>query len=554
MTEIIELRPNKSLINSSFEKYQFFNEVISIISENRLRNHIYRLEPNHNQESWLEARLFAFHNHLFNNVYDMSCWFIDETLAVWRLDEDGSLDQVYKLHTDTRSSEITYNPSIGFTSNNIVVISDGGGNLHILIGYTEENRKVFPVAPEKPGIIMNVQYIEKSSKIILTICAIATDNNQKKYTQLILLSYSLYVENEITKVYNIDKQLLKVQGTVDYVYVEENGNYLHSICQDNISFENKNLQQTETEIEKPSVSLQIKIPKYYWSQDEESLTVWIKVPKQHSNKRPKITIKSLELSVTIDNEILIQGECPHRLEENMATWRHKEDTLQIDLSKYENGLMWNELIKGDTGGECLPNEALAAEIHARLAHLCTDQQNNSVGGDQPCVGFNAEQLEECDLEGKDKFLQRINFLTQATTHLARLGSNNHVLFTYKRKYGQTVCLRYDHDACIWEMDNGNDNTQWNLQHVHSFPGFGYVEASKSNKKFCVSPIDGSYIAIVKHTRHVFLYERPDVEAKSAKQRIIDLDCQASPIMGVVATNKYLIVLSKDKLYRLQIRM
>jgi len=61
------------------------------------------------------------------------------------------------------------------------------------------------------------------------------------------------------------------------------------------------------------------------------------------------------------------------------------------------------------------------------------------------------------------------------------------------------------------------------------------------------------MAIVEHTRHVFLYERPDVGAKSAKQRIVDLDYQASPIMGVVATNKYLIVLSKDKLYRLQIR-
>jgi len=124
----------------------------------------------------------------------------------------------------------------------------------------------------------------------------------------------------------------------------------------------------------------------------------------------------------------------------------------------------------------------------RLAHLCTDQQNNSAGMDQPCVGFNAEQLEECDLEGKDNFLQRINLFTRATTHLARLGCNNHVLFTYKRKHGQMVCLRYDHDACVWEMGNGDNDIQWNLQHVHSFPGFGYVEASKTNKKFCVSPI------------------------------------------------------------------
>ncbi|XP_025990887.1 nudC domain-containing protein 1 isoform X2 [Solenopsis invicta] len=485
MTEIIELRPNKSLINSSFEKYQFSNEIVPVISENKLCNHVYRLEPNHNQESWLEARLFAFHNHLFNNVYDMSCWFIDETSAIWRLDKDGSLDQVYKLHTKKCPSNVIYNPSVGFTSNNIVAISDGGESLHILIGYTRENRKVFPMTLEEPGIIMNVQYVEESSRIILTMCAIAADDNQKKYTRLTLLSFNLCIENEITEVHNIDKQILKVQGTVDYAYVEETGNYLHSICQDNIRFENENAQESVTE--QPSVSSQITIPKYYWSQDEDSLTVWIKVPKQHGNKQPKINVKSLELSVTIDNEILIQGQCQHRLEENMATWRHKEGTLQIDLSKYENGLMWSELIKGDTGGECLPNEALASEIHTRLAHLCTDQQNNSVGGDQPCVGFNAEQLEECDLEGKDNFLQRINLLTRATTHLARLGSNNHVLFTYKR-CGQIVCLRYDHDACIWEIGNGNDDTQWNLKHVHSFPGFGYVEASKTNKKFCVSPI------------------------------------------------------------------
>jgi len=41
MTEIIELRPNKNLINSSFEKYQFSNEVIPIISENKLRHRKY---------------------------------------------------------------------------------------------------------------------------------------------------------------------------------------------------------------------------------------------------------------------------------------------------------------------------------------------------------------------------------------------------------------------------------------------------------------------------------------------------------------------------------
>lgn len=325
------------------------------------------MEPNQNQESWLEARLFAFHNHLFRNAYDTSCWFIDEDWAVWRLDKDGSLTLMHTVHTaDADLSRITYNPSVGFTSDKISAVSDGGEKLEILVGDTEQDMRVFSLGPVEPGVVMNVQRVQEGTRIIVTMCNIA-DNNQKKYTQLTLLSYVLrYVENEVTDISYVDKQILKVQGTVDYVCVEENGNYLHSICQDNIGFEEAaDTQECENKAEQSCVDSQIRIPKYYWSQNEDSLTVWVKVPKQHGDKRPKINVRPLELSVTIDNEVLIQGECQHRLEENMATWRHKGDTVQIDLSKSESGLMWNELIKGDTGGECLSNETLAAEIHER---------------------------------------------------------------------------------------------------------------------------------------------------------------------------------------------
>lgn len=314
----------------------------------------------------LEARLFAFHNHLFNNAYDTSCWFVDEDWNVWRLDKSGSLDQIHTLHTaDADLSKIKYNPSIGFTTNKIVVICDGDEKLEILIGDTGQNIKVLALDPVESGVIMNVQYIEESSKIIVTICAIV-DNGEKKYTQLSLLSYSLqYLENEINNIFYTDKQILKVQGSVDYVYLEKSGDYLHSICQDSIGFEKENIQESGNNLKNTNDDSQIRVPKYYWSQDEDSLTVWIKIPKQHSNKQPKINIKALELSVIIDNDVLIQGECQHRLDEDTATWKQQEDTLQIELSKYENGLMWNELIQGDTGGECLPNTALAAEIHTR---------------------------------------------------------------------------------------------------------------------------------------------------------------------------------------------
>lgn len=64
--------------------------------------------------------------------------------------------------------------------------------------------------------------------------------------------------------------------------------------------------------------------------------------------------------------------------------------------------------------------------------------------------------------------------------------------------------------------------------------------------------DGAYVAIVEHTRHAFLYEKPEGFMPVAKQRIVDLGPEASPIMGAVATNKHLILLTTNKLYELEI--
>lgn len=551
MTQVIELRPNRSLLNPRFEKYQFCPDAIPVKSEITLENDVLRIELSPDQESWLEVRLFALHNHLFKNPYDLSCWFVDKEYIIWRSNKSGTLKKIHTLCTSTTKSSKSYNPSIGFTSNGIVVISDGDTGLELLREDEPDHFKVFLLQEAEPGVILDIQYVQSKSQVVITLASIVNDN-EKKCTKLTLLFYTWQQSNDTQESFHLcNKQILKVRGTVEYVFVEENGDYLHSICQENIIYESHD--QVNENITDVSDEEHIKkIPKYYWFQDEDSLTVWLKIPEKYDPNNVKVNIKPTEISVTLNNDVLIQGKCQHRLDEELTTWEHKKDTLKLDLVKFENGLMWNELIKGDTEGEYLPNESLAAEIHSRLAHLCTENLNSPGEEGQPYLGFNSEQLEECDIEGRDNILQRINLTSHKTTHVTTLGANNHILFTYKMKYGQAICLRHDHDACVWITGTIEDNI-WNIKHTKTFPGFGYVEASKSNKKFCVCPPDGSYVAIVEHTRHVFLYEKPETNSQIGKQWIIDLesDSSASVIMGVVATNKYLIILTKNKLYHLQ---
>ena len=119
-----------------------------------------------------------------------------------------------------------------------------------------------------------------------------------------------------------------------------------------------------------------------------------------------------------------------------------------------------------------------------MAHLCTDLPEST---EQSVIGFNAEQLEECDLTGRENILQRVNMTTHSTSTLSMLGSSNYVIFTQKIKTGQMLCLRHDHDGCVWVSKQANvDEEKWPLEHIWTFPGFGYVEAGKANKKFSIS--------------------------------------------------------------------
>ncbi|XP_051163869.1 nudC domain-containing protein 1-like [Leptopilina boulardi] len=551
MTKIIELRPNKSLLNTNFEKYQFCTENIPIEIEKKLVNEVFHLEANTTRESWLEARLFALHNHLFVNPFDSSCWFVDNTGIVWQF-INGNLKKIHTLKTVDKSHICTkYNPSIGFTNKNITVISNGSKNLEILINNENEEKEFFHFEDIESGIILDCQQMNDSNLMIISIYSVV-EIEGKVHSRLTLLTYS-YEKNESSSssltLYRT--QILKVKGTVDYLYIEDNGNYFHTASQDPIVFEYDSLNPIKI-VEKNSNDtsiMGIKIPKYCWSQNDDSVTVWLKIVEKCKNISPQIDVKPTQISVSMKDVVLIQGETQHKLESDLTTWKIKDDTLEIEFIKSESGLMWSELLKGDTGGEFLPNESLAAEIHSRLAHLCSDQPERV---EQPALGFNSEQLEECDLEGRENVLQRVNMNTHSTSNLSMLGSSNCILFTQKIKSGQMLCFRHDHDGCIWTTKQ-SDNENWELEHIWTFPAFGYVEASKTNKKFCVSPSeisDASFIAIVEHTRHVFIYKKPENNAVVGKQYIIDFGNKT--ILGAAWINKYLIVLTKDMLYCLRI--
>ncbi|XP_014206450.1 nudC domain-containing protein 1 [Copidosoma floridanum] len=551
MTKIIELRPDRNLLNADFEKYQFCSDEIPIKCEKKLDAEILHVELSSSRDSWLEAKLFAFHNHLFKNPFDSSCWFVDTNGGVWKFMLTGALELVHTSKTiAAKSAQCLYNPSIAFASEDIFVISNGGGALEFLIK-KDGCLKMFLMNDVEPAIVLDARFVNENSKIIVALYKI-DEIKGKRFSRLIFLTYDYNANNEdqsqIVKLAR--KQTMKVKGSIDMVYFEKNGHSCHVISQDYVEFDYDSVNPVKTDEKKGNVESQIKIPKYSWSQDENSITVYVKTPEKYKSITTKVDVKPFNVSIAVSDMTLLHGETSYKLDSELTTWKLKDDTLEVELFKSESGLMWSELLKGDTGGEYIPNETLAAEIHSRLAHLCSENQESNTQG-QSAIGFNSEQLEDCDFSGAENILQRINIDSHEITHMAMLGSSNRVLFMDKQSSNQVVCLRHDHDGCAWFLNECNNDNEWSHTHSYTFPGFGYIEASKTNKQFCISPPDGSWIAIVEHTRHAFVYEKPEKGSKVGKQRIVDFGIEVA-VLGAISTNKYLIILTKNSLQQFQL--
>ena len=129
-----------------------------------------------------------------------------------------------------------------------------------------------------------------------------------------------------------------------------------------------------------------------------------------------------------------------------------------------------------------------------------------------------------------------------------------------------VCLRHDVDGLIWQpVARQPQPSECPWEHVATFNAFGYVQASKQQKKFSTCPSDFSYVAISDCVKHIYIYRQPSAilspirnrktgreVASIAKQQLISLESTAD-IVGLQAAGSRLVILAGQTLYVVQIQ-
>ncbi|XP_052232848.1 nudC domain-containing protein 1-like [Dreissena polymorpha] len=585
MKASMELKPDRDLLNPNFEGYKLSLDKQPIYTSN-LENVLYAVELQDDQFSYHHAKLLGNHNHLMvdpwvrDNVYLVDkLWNVRHSLTT---DTSVSVSPpVYRIPDadDRQLVPSHYAVRVHFLSADLVVIGDGAGRVHIIetgdrqtgndVPWKTLLTKTIPGEGTPSLLVDGVYWIENEAhrvECILSHVTEATAEQKDKYESqyLTMIEWATFTSVD-RKSWCLERtrQLLS-RKPFHYVALGREGQSITIAGEADFVFtidsEQPVVSDEEKEVEKPV----IKPPDYTWYQTDEDVNVQFTVPEGVSNKDIYMTLTFNHVEFGVKNRApeLLVGDLCGEVDVEGSTWTMEGRRVDLYLIKKSSG-PWPLVVKGDTRGEMVLNPEDVASIHERLAHLTSDQWNPcpEKAGNRP---FNTQQLEECDMyPDDDSTLVRLHGNTHKVTHKAGLGSHQW-LFNVSGPLNSSpqICLRHDVDGLLWEQEQGSGDMQF--KHTSTFNAFGYVQASKQQRKFSLCPPDRSYVVICDNSRHLYLYRqaftvstplrnrKTGQEVKVvAKQQVVALDTNDN-ILGVVANNERIYVTTLNKLFMVKI--
>lgn len=143
-----------------------------------------------------------------------------------------------------------------------------------------------------------------------------------------------------------------------------------------------------------------------------------------------------------------------------------------------------------------------------------------------------------------------------------------MLFTLSIRANNTYAfaLRSDVDAIIWlpsTQISPSNEIDINMKHEGTLNAFGYVQASKQQKRFMQCSPDFSYSIICEPQRHIFIYKathdnatglknrNSSVKLSIGQQKLVTLD-ESNEVFGILCENESTILLTQKHILCLQI--
>lgn len=386
---VIELRPDRSLLNSEFEGYKLSLEN-SPMYRKELPSSADRVLPNKDQYSLLHAKIFGLHNHLVGEMIDEKeyVYFVDESRNINKVSFDPLASELVltsNLWTVPNTEERTpgdFNISFKLVSDDVAVLADGTGILHILqTGSRKESDTwncVFSddVLDRKETFIVvdSLSRLDETKGLFLhcLLLRIAFDEATEKYATV--LNWVTFSKGDDDKWGQVAIRELQAAGNVHYAHFEMSGEALYVASDAGFKFTIDSERPILEDVEEVVAAKK----KYMWTQTKEDVTVHLKLPPNFNKSHLKIEVNPSDVCIKYLDEDVLSGDLQNGIDSDLSTWTVEHNSLEIVLYKNEVGLMWSELVKNNSEGEYFVDQTLAEEIHHKLAHLCNESLVNGI--------------------------------------------------------------------------------------------------------------------------------------------------------------------------------
>lgn len=356
--------------------------------------------PHHS--SLLHARLHALHNALHVDHSTSTVYFTCNQGQIWHVLWKDCNVQFTPLLIDPlqlSSQEGTHPFTLIFCGPRRVVFADGAKTL-ILFATGDRNLD----NPEKWTIEAQLQIEFDNIGFTILDARIDADENIHCLVYRIEPEGNLCVAliDWIILTYNNDSwevkpyRKLKGSGVIHYCALEYDCSSIYVAAERPVQF----LEKPSNGIPDISDSVVKKIL-YSWMQNAEDITLTLKLNVDHPNS--SLTVESLRDCIDICHGTVdrIKGKLFGLVDHELTTWSIDDtNKLNVLLLKREPGVIWPSLLKdGDENGEQIMDPSYVAEVHSRLAHLCSETEVTA-SNDAPL--FNSQQLEECDFISEEE--------------------------------------------------------------------------------------------------------------------------------------------------------
>ncbi len=572
----IELKPDRSLLDPNFESYKLSLDALPVFNTGSVD--VVSQTPAEEQYSYVHAKLFSQNNnHLVRDPFTGSVYVVDAN-AVSKVLYGGSggapvqVQQVWQVSAGLRPARSgDYNASLVFASDSLAIFANGSGVAFILDtgvrndGDAKESWRplfheeicgtnrtfvvVSAVASETTGEAERVlhclmQYVEAKDRVEGFDHGKHLDDGVNFVNVIEWMTFAAAGPT----CWGLDRvRRFVFIGGLEYAQLTSTGS--HMVCSTSkpffAVFDSTGTLEEDAETGRVERKEPVRgPPPFYWLQSVEDMGVWVVLPEDANKKQIKVTLKPRELSVLYQGKEAVSGRTWDVLDSDSLTWTIQKGKLEINLSKANEGLMWQRFLahgsddKPVIDGEEINNPDAVDAIEKEFRELAAES-DPATGMQQ---AYNSQELEDCDAFPEEGLsLHVIDGATNKATKWADLSGHQWLFNTQvgsasaspKALTRDSLCLRHDVDGLVWEVvADDADAGSVNLAHNGTFSAIGYVQASKEQRKFTAAAPDLSYVAICDRTRHVYIYRQPsaisdgcDLRNRRSGQRVKQISKQ-----------------------------